>query len=346
MWLMLIGPAALWAGLFPLRRLVRWSAGGSEPGLLFLAAALAYVASAWMGRMVEAGFRIESLLPVFTLWFLVGWVEKKPAVWVAAAAALLLTKEDAALGLACFGLVERRREGFALAAASLAFLGVYVGLVQPALAGHAPSYVAFWSDFGDSLPHVAVGVLTHPIAALARLSTSGVWLFFAPMLLLPWASKRAAAAMAPTVLLLGVATYEQMHRFRGYYPIPLVAFAVFGVLEVRSRWPKLEGAALVALLLFPLFTRGYARSIAVDFDRLRAVDAVPHTGLVQTALFPHLGYDPGLRPLISLDGVTQPFLVNPSVDPYPFTREQLDTTIMGHDVQRLPGGFFVIGPPR
>ena len=369
-WLLLGGPLLLWAGVFPLRRLVRWGAG--EHGGFLLAATLAYLASAWMGRLVADGFRIEAFIPVLSLWSLVGWVERKPSVWSGAGVALLLSKEDCALFLIAFGVgaifVERLRwrSALTLMTVSAAWLVFYLAWAQPALAGRAPTYLTFWSAFGATPAEMLVGMVTHPLAVARRLLTSGLWLFFLPLAFVPWASPRSAAAMAPTVFLLGTATYEAMHGFSSYYPLPLVALSLFGVLDVVERWRQRrgmltrgkEGLALVALLLFPLVAGGYLKVRPVDLERVKQLEAAralltPDLKVcAQTVLFPHLGYSSQLVPLFDAacaDASGAVALVHPALDPWPFPRETLEALIAGwrtnRNVRELPGGFLLVSAP-
>jgi len=368
LWLVLLGPLAVWAGVFPLRRLVRWSSG--EHGGLLLAAILAFVANAWVGRLVSQAFRIESLVPALSLWFLVGWVERRPAWWAPAAVALLLTKEDAALFLAAFAagaaLVERPRwrGAVALVVGCAGWLVLYTRVLQPLLLGRPPTYLGFWSEFGDTLPAVVAGQLTHPLLVLRKLLSSGLWMFFLPLAALPWASPRAAAAMAPTVWLLGTATYDLMHAFENYYPAPLVAFALFGVLDVLRRWRAAaeparwrEGLALAALLAFPLVAGGYCKVVPVDWSRREglaqvreAIAGAPRV-CVQTAIFPHLGYGP-LEPLLDPACADVPgtlTVANPGLATWFWAPGEFDAAIArwraSRAVRELPGGFLVFGPP-
>lgn len=364
-WLLIIlGPLVLWAGVFPLLRLAR-ALTPPVPGVLTVALVLAWLTNAWVGRLVNLGFRIETLVPPLSLVFLAGWVEKRRALWALAALGLLLTKEDTALTLAAFALaalaVERPRwrQAAALLLACVAWLGVYTLVLQPRLLGQRPEYGGFWSAFGATPGEALVGMLSHPLAVLRRVATSGLWSFFAPVLFLPWRSPRAGAAMLPATLLLGTATYEYMHDFGGYYASPLVAFALFGLLELRARWSggaRWRGALVLAVLVaFPCFVGGYATVMAVDASRLRgvasarAVVASSARLCAQTIIVPHLGYPRGLAPLFDgscadVPGTTT--LVHPALDPWPLGEGELRALIDGwrrtRDVTELEGGFLLV----
>ncbi len=362
LWLVIGGPVVLWAGLFPLRRLVQRAVG--DHGGVLLAASLAYVAGPHLGRLTSETFRIESLIPLGTLWFLTGWVEQRRGLWIAAVTFLFFTKEDATLYLGSFATAcvlferPRRLEAVVLLIACVAWLGVYTQLIQPALTGRGLGYLTFWSDFGTTPRTLLWNMATHPGAVLKRILTSGVWAYFAPLLFLPWLSWRALAGIAPTVFLLGSATYETMHSYLTYYPTPLLAFALFGVLEVmRERKTRAwMAAALLALCLFPLVGFGYARVNSVDLSRLRDVALVRERIASlprvcgQTVLFPHLGYPAQLVPLFEVSCADAPgtwIVASKGFDPYPLSRAELDQAI-DHWRETRPvtemGPFLLFGP--
>jgi len=362
-WVMLIAGATLiWAGIFPVRRLVRWAHGGPH-GVLELVAMAAWLGNPWLGGLINAGFRIESLLPVLTLWFLLGWVEGRRWLWVGSMIALWLSKEDSCLFLSSFAcvaaLVERHRARSAafIVIGSLGWLALYSQLVQPALLGHPPAYLAFWSGFGNTMPSVVVGMLADPLMLAERLATSHWWVLALPALLVPLASPRALGGMAPTVLLLGAATYEPMHRYEMYYPVGLIAFVIFGALEVWRRHPgRARTWVFFSLLNFPLFWGAYARSVPVDWGRLEAFAEVRRALAneahlcVQNILFPHLGLDDRLinlgEPGLCLDHAEITVLVNEQLSTEPHARADFQSWLRDWERQRevtqYPHGFTVL----
>lgn len=365
-WVLLVtGATLVWAGLYPLRRLVRWAHGGPHGGLELLTM-VAWVSNPWFGKLLNAGFRIEALLPVLTLWFLVGWVERRLWVWGLAMVGLWFSKEDSCLFLASFALVaglkerSRWRESAWVVTTSAVWLVVYVRLIQPTLLGHAPMYLGFWSDFGATVPEIVSGMVRRPTEVLRRLITSGWWRVALPALLVPLGSVRAVGGMAATVFLLGTATYDQMHDFAAYYPVPLVAFMLLGALDVwrseANAWVR--AAVVLSLLLFPLFWSGYGRAVAFDSQRLagmaaaRAFVANDAHVCAQTALFPHLGVDSRLIPLLDLGPCLDPpdvtLVLNPTLGTWPFPREEFKRWVAEWETKRevtvFPGGFRVLRP--
>lgn len=369
LWLVLSAPLAVWLGLFPLRRLVR-SACGEAHGALELAIALAWLGNPWLGTALHGGFRPELLLPLLTLWFLVGWIERRDHVLGLSLAALLCTKEDAALFLVGFvwagTLVERWRwrSALAITIVCVGWLGLYVGFLQARLTGRVqPTYWTFWSDFGTTPRAVALGMLTQPWLLATKVVTSRWWAFFLPWLLLPLRSVRAVGGLAATVLLLGAANYEMMRDFGGYYALPLLAFAFFGVLDVWAAWRSLpsarwrEGLVFVALGLFGTVGGTYPRAVPVSLEAHRQLQAAfveasaAPTVCAQTALFPHLGYGQRLRPLSEPDCLARPgavALVHPELDSSPLDTQvflaQVAAWRAERPVQTLPGGYLLIAP--
>lgn len=368
LWLVVLGPVCIWAGLFPLRRLSRALLG--ENGGIELAFALAWLASSWLGHMLNGVFRIEHFIPVLTLWFLVGWMERRPKIWMLALLGMLCAKEDSALAVCCFGLatlaVERDRWKESLTAMAMAalFFVTYAGWLQPLLLGRpAPGYWGFWSDFGESPKEILFNMATSPLRVASKLVTSHWYVFFGPLLFVPFASVRAVAGFFPTFFLLGVANYEQMHEYGGYYASPLVAWALFGVLEVLSRLGKssvLSGLALTGVLLFPLAWGGYGRTTVVSVERLHDMVSAERALLeekasqrcVQTVLWPHMSYL-DMTPLFELDCTATPgavALIHPALDTYPFPREKFSNWVRQATdegrVKALPSGFLLLRAPK
>lgn len=337
-WQVVTGPLLIWAGFFPLRRLVT-RAVGAHGGILLLAA-LAWCASVWMGRLANHSFRIEHAWVLAMLWFLVGWMERRTAVWLLAAIALFASKEDGALALGSLAVGhalfdrERRRAASVLLLLSFGFLAIYLPLQRVWIPGGA-GYGGYWIAFGDSPAHAAIGMVRHPLQLLTSLATSGLWGFFAPALFLPLFSWRAAWGLAPLVVLLGGATFEPMHALQDYYPGALLPLAIFGLLEVM-RGPIGRLGGIIALTLFPIVGYGYSRVLPFSFDTLHEVDrtrevvANATSVCAQRALFPHLGYPPEIFLLddpACTDDPSSWIVVSSALNPYPLSSEALGSAM-------------------
>ncbi len=279
-------------------------------------------------------------------------VRERPVVWLPALVAFLSIKEDAALYVAAFALAAllferlRWRAAAAILALSIALLVLNVGWIQPLfLAGYGevqPDYLKFWGHYGSSISRIALAMLTSPVRVVADVATSGWYRMFAPALFLPLGSRLALAAMLPALFLLGTTSYPAMRDYKNYYPVPLVPFLLFGLLEVYqrlARWPwgaRWRDAALVtALLLWPLVGGGYIKFARPNVELLRELRVVEEklarapALCVQTILFPHLPYALKPRPLdrgcTERQGAVS--VINPRLDPFPYARAQLERMI-------------------
>lgn len=371
LWLTVSAGLVVWLGVFPVRRLVRLANGGPH-GTLELLGVLWWVGNAWVGKALHAGFRPELVIPFLTAWFLIGWIERNSELTFLSLLALLCTKEDTGLYIVGFVLAAvaverwRWRQALTIAAVSLGWLAIYVLALQPRLTGtvHA-GYWGFWSDFGDSPRTVITGMVNHPVLLAEKLITSRWWAFFLPLLLVPVRSLRATGGLLPSVLLLGAASYSPMHEFNLYYPLPLLAFALFGVLDVWSTWKTKagrwrEGVVLASLAFSSVVGTNYPRAASVDLERHERLQAAwksieaARVVCVQPVLFPHLGYSRRLVPILDegcLDLPGAVALVNVELDSSPTDTfvfaEWVKTwrnSMPAHDFGR---GFVVLGPrPR
>lgn len=333
-WLLGLGALSIWAGIFPLRRLLRAVLGEKPDPAFELLIVLAWLDNAWTGRLLNAGFRIESLTPPLLLLFLAAWFEKKRWLVIVSTLALLMVKEDVALVLPAFAIAasmrdrELRRVAAAVTLCSGGWLWLYVAKIQPALASAGPTYLSFWSDFGSTPKGIVVGVLKHPFRFAELMATSAWWTVAAPSLFLPFLSFRALAGMLPTLVMLGASSNPSMHDYWTYYPVALVPFVLLGIIEARARGGRWAIAALIAAGTMPLFWYGYARAIAPRFELATALEeqrtraeTAPRV-VVQTILFPHVGYKQNLRPFLSPDDLlAKPgdvYLLAPDLDSWPF----------------------------
>jgi Predicted membrane protein (DUF2079) len=360
-WLVVSNALVLWLGTFPLLQLARALALPRAVGFL---AALAYLTNPWLGRLLDGGFRPESLYPVAGLFLALAWVKQKTGLLAVAAASYLAVKEDAALhllGLAAGALLfdrARWRSAAGVGVAALAVLVFNVGWLQPALLApygvRQPTYVGFWGQYGQTLPSIAGAMLTSPWRVLSGIATSSWFKFFLPALGLPLLARVPLAAMAPVIFLLGTSGNVVMHDYRTYYPLPLLAFALWGLLEVAKRWNL---AAAGALVLFPLFGGGYAtlawptqrNSFAPELAGLRQrVEQSPELVCTQTILFPQLGYRANLVELSPdcLADARSVAVLHPELTPWPHSRAQLQAWISAARatgrLEALPGGYQVI----
>ena len=364
-WLVVSNALVLWLGALPLLGLARALA---LPRAVAFLALVAYLTNPWLGRLLDGGFRPESLYPAAGLFLALAWVKQRPLLLGGAAALYLAVKEDAALhllGLAVGVLLfdrARWRAAVGIAGASVAVLIFNVAWLQPTLLApygvRQPTYVTFWGQYGQTLPSIAGAMLTSPWKVISSIATSSWFKFFLPALGVPLLARVPAAAMAPVIFLLGTSGNVVMHDYRAYYPVPLLAFAFWGLLEVAKRSePRWRTAAVAGLVLFPLFGGGYAtlewpahRNIfGAELASLRQrVEQSPELVCTQTILFPQLGYRAHLYELTPdcLADARSIAVLHPDLAPWPYRREQLLAWISAARatgrLESLPGGYEVI----
>ncbi|MBJ6761840.1 DUF2079 domain-containing protein [Myxococcaceae bacterium JPH2] len=351
--LLLVGITALgvWGAVLPLWKLATRAGRGEALALLLC---VAYLTSPWSNRLLDGGFRPEVLYPLCGLMLAWGWVEHRAALWAPALVAFLAIKEDAALHASALALGallferSRRREALGVLGVCVALFILNTTVVQPwALAQTGkvrPGYLDFWGQHGSSLGAIALHMLSSPWTVVSDIFRSGWYRLFLPALFLPLLSRQPLVAMLPSLFLLGSASNPTMHEYRLYYPVTLLPFFLWGLLEARERlgqwgWSEGRRTALfaVAALSFPLWGDGYARLWPLALEtravvRATAVELGTPTGPVcaQTVLFPHLPYALAPRPLFDLACARTPgavVLVHPELDPWPHSKEALTALV-------------------
>jgi uncharacterized membrane protein len=255
---------------------------------------------------------------------LFAWLFAIRLQWRAMAACLLvalLCKEDVALAVAMFGvaLVLARwvKAPFRLAAiitfGGLAWFAVATRVVIPAILGATPFYErTLFPAFGDSLPSVAKGMLTHPGKVASMAFESGRLTYYqkllAPMGCVSLAAAPVLAIAGPQVLVNVLSalpgTYDIRFQYSSMVLVGVVLAAVEGLALLR-KW-RLAMWVAVGTMTFSAFVGNVLWSpspLGHDYDngvwarRIprhdafdRAVDLVPRDASVSATyyLIPHL----------------------------------------------------------
>jgi uncharacterized membrane protein len=171
---------------------------------------------------------------------------------IAAAAALLLVKEDMGLLVAGFGgylLLTRRREwvwtGLGFAAVGVAATWVATRVLIPAFGGSATFYWAY-GQFGPTLGSAALDVITHPLHALHVFVTPWVKArtmigLLATFAFLPLASPMVVAVLpllAERMLASGYPLWWQAKfQYDAFLVMMLCCAAVDGAARLAEHWP-------------------------------------------------------------------------------------------------------------
>jgi hypothetical protein len=332
-------------------------------------AVIAFLTNPWTAQLLANGFRAESFFPLFIFLFVFAWKRGEARFLCVAALLLCSVKEDAPVYCLGFAIAAGFRRGRPRAGAMAVGLLASAVLVVDLLLGRSlalkstgtpePIYLGLWAQYGTGLCAIALAILTSPLQSLKTVLTSGWMRLYAPALFLPLASWECLGAMAPGVVMLGLAASPPVRDFTGYHPVPLACAAICGVLAVgqaHRAWPWGPTAARTALLLFPLFGVGYFRigwPVAEErrglSDVRAALSSVTQPLCAQAILFPQLGYPKDLRPLFAgqcerLRGSLS--VVNAQLDPWPFTQEELEGRIAAARrdgrAREFRGGFLIL----
>jgi hypothetical protein len=317
--------------------------------------------------MLNGGFRPESAYPLCGLLFAVGWTERRRLPAGLGALGLLCTKEDASIYLGALAIAafwwepDRRREALALLLASVFVFLADVLVVQHALLRGSgwtqPGYLVFWGQYGKTIPEILLHMVRHPVQLLTQVATSSWLLMFGPVLLLPLLSPLARAAMLPALFLLGSSSNPNMRLFLSYYPAPLVPFLLWGLFDSYGRlsgWRLRDGLFVLVLLGSPLCIDGYEKFDRPRFDLVDEIERIetalrdkPGPLCVQTVLFPHVRYADAPQPMMRTceQHPDARMLVDPELDPWPHTREEIAAMAAGGGgarVRKFAGGLAVV----
>jgi uncharacterized membrane protein len=213
---------------------------------------VAYALSLPVMAAVVFDFHEVAFVPVLTAVMVERADAGKRWPTIAAAAALLLVKEDMGLLVAGFGgylLLTRRREwvwtGLGFAVGGVAATWVATRVLIPAFGGSATFYWAY-GQFGPTLGSAALNVITHPLHALhvfvtpwvkARtmiglLATFGFLPLASPMVVavLPLLAERMLASGYPL-------WWQAKFQYDAFLVMMLCCAAVDGAARLQKHWP-------------------------------------------------------------------------------------------------------------
>ncbi len=313
---LLVAQGAAFAAAVPLiwrfarRRALAATSAATSATIAYLAAGT-YVLSWPVAEAVAFGFHEVAFVPVLTAAFFERMDAGRPRAAVAAAAALLLVKEDMGLLVAGFGLWllvtharVRKRQVLAavMIAGGIAATGVATLVLRPAFGGSAMYYWRY-GGLGPDLPQAAWHVISHPLLAAHLLASPAVklvtlaWLAGA-LAFLPVASPIAVAAV-PLLAERMLASsspdwWGRPYQYNAFIVVVLVCAAVDGALRLRG-WAAASGLArdgraavwlvaacfAIAVALVPVFPfgsalhAGFYRRTPRDRAAAAAVAAVP-----------------------------------------------------------------------
>ncbi len=208
----------------------------------------AYALSLPIMAAVTFDFHEVAFVPVLTAVMAERFQAGRRLPAIAAAAALLLVKEDMGLLIAGFGvyllLTRRRWTGLAFIVAGLAATWLASHVLIPAFGGSASFYWAY-DQFGRTAGSAAADIVTHPLHALHVLVTPGVKVrtmlgLLVPLGFLPLASPLTLAAvplLAERMLASGYPLWWQAtFQYNAFVVMIFFLAAVDGAARLQRWW--------------------------------------------------------------------------------------------------------------
>jgi uncharacterized membrane protein len=208
----------------------------------------AYALSLPIMAAVTFDFHEVAFVPVLTAVMVERFQAGRRLPAIAAAAALLLVKEDMGLLIAGFGvyllLTRRRWTGLAFIVAGLAATWLASHVLIPAFGGSASFYWAY-GQFGRTAGSAAADIVTHPLHALHVLVTPGVKVrtmlgLLVPLGFLPLASPLTLAAvplLAERMLASGYPLWWQAKfQYNAFIVMIFFLAAVDGAARLQRWW--------------------------------------------------------------------------------------------------------------
>jgi len=368
-WLLALSVVAVTAGGVHTLRIVQRLSGS---GLVAVAAALAFVLNANTARTLMFGFHPEVLYAWLLPAALDAALSGKRLPFVAAVVACACVKEDAfmplfamSVALALTGTVPRRSRWlfFALPTTiGLANLLLYYYWILPAFGSSVPAYAPLWGNYGPTPAKAAWGMVTNPGRVARDVLASGFWRLLLPHGLLSLAGWRWIIGTLPIVVLYSASANDQVQAFGLYYSIVLVPFlaigAAMGALALARALFTRESSAIIAAavavlmasLVFYADRAGYSlrrwRADVLSTRDVMASISADRVVLVQSAIYPHAGYEPRVI-LLTRQTLSDPryrdaaIVLAPGLDAYPFAPGELEALARQPGAIRTPGGLVI-----
>lgn len=232
-----------------------------------------------------------TLISALVLWLLL-LIQKQHLIWVLMMVLLLLgLKEDAAVYLACLGLLlvlgfERKREGWLLLILSVAyFFIVQLWLWSAVTENHLNMMMLRFPQLYTKGGSIWQNLIANPLCVIEPLLNWnrlwGLLMLFLPVSLLCF-FKKSWLALIPAVLLFLSINYFDYYFYSNYYAAPVFALVMIAAI---IGWHKLEKNNSVLRRFLPYtfipfsITLAFAMPDQVVFDQLHPSAYAPHPEL-------------------------------------------------------------------
>jgi uncharacterized membrane protein len=251
------------------------------------------------------------------------------------------------------------------AAVAIENLSFYFRYAMPRFSATGkPFYSNYWGNYGPTMVSAMVGMLSRPFDVLSSTITSGFLTHvLSPYAYLPFIGWRWSIGILPIVLLYGAAANEQMRSFGIYYAIPLVPFLALGAADgarrLADRFGSHRGRArtcaaaviLAGALLAGISDAGYSLrpwkpQVGAVPRMLRQLNGERFV-LVQSALYPHAGYDERVQ-LLTSESLREPryagaaLLLAPGLSTYPLSAAEFEALSQREVMARSDEGLLVV----
>jgi uncharacterized membrane protein len=372
LWLLALSVVAVVVGAIYTLRIVQLIGAG---GPIASASALAFVFNANTARTLNYGFHAEVLYAWFIPWMIHAGVQRRWRSFLIAALLVVAVKEDAFLLLIAgvvalllfHGRLSRSECVVLLAPAAVAIenLSFYFRYAMPRFsATGTPFYSNYWGNYGPTIVSAMIGMLSRPFDVLSSTITSGLLTHvLTPYAYLPFVGWRWSIGILPIVLLYGAAANEQMRSFGIYYTIPLVPFLALGAADGARRLAdrfgthrgRARATAAAVILAGALFAgisdagyslRPWKPQVGAVSRMLRQLNGERFV-LVQSALYPHAGYDERTQ-LLTNESIRDPrfagaaLLLAPGLSAYPLSTAEFEALSQREVVARSDEGLLVV----
>jgi hypothetical protein len=244
-------------------------------------------------------------------------------------------------------------------------LSFYFRYVMPRFsATRAPFYSNYWDNYGPTMMSALIGMLSRPFDVLSSTITSGFLTHvITPYAYLPFIGWRWSIGILPIVFLYGASANQQLRTFGIYYAMPLVPFLALGAADgarrLADRFGSHRGRAraiaaaviLAGALLAGISDAGYSLrpwkpQVAAVPRVLRQLHSERFV-LVQSALYPHAGYDQRVQ-LLTNESLRDPryagaaLLLAPGLSAYPLSTADLEALSRREAAARTEDGLLIV----
>jgi uncharacterized membrane protein len=307
----------------------------------------AFVLNRYTAKAVQYVFHFEVFYPAVLFLLIWAFLTRHNGIVIIATILAILIKQDAVLalaGCAMLFLVVYRRPRIAAAVLSLAIAGFTIDyfLIMPHFAGSAhPWYAWYWLAYGPSPLGAATAMAAHPVRVVKDVMRSDVPQLILTLLATPIVGLEWLLAAFPIIAIDATAAVPKLRELDLYYSTPLLALmftgAAVGIRRmstfIHCLWSfetRMTQRMIACSLLLVCAFAGAGYTIAARRPEVSGVEPLlnrvpPRTPiLIQSALFPHAGYEVDGR--VITDSVIDPrsaYMLAAHANAYPLNGLQL-----------------------